>query len=75
MRERCADGAGAGGFSAFTGGHSHGLGVSPKDVGVGVGMGMMGKGGESPPGDMATKQCVCLLFSYRVAAGRLTVSW
>ncbi|KAF9810365.1 hypothetical protein IEO21_06985 [Rhodonia placenta] len=47
-----------GGFSAFTGGHSHGLGVSPKDVGVGVGMGMMGKGGESPPGDMATKQAL-----------------
>lgn len=50
------------GFSAFNGGTSLGsvgLGVSPKEVNV-PGMGMVGmqKGGETPPDDLATKQCV-----------------
>ncbi|KZT07979.1 HLH-domain-containing protein [Laetiporus sulphureus 93-53] len=48
-----------GGFSAFGGGSmgSVGLGVSPKDMGMGAMMGGA-KGGESPPGDMATKQAI-----------------
>ena len=56
------------GFSAFNGGASLGsvgLGVSPKEVNV-PGMGIVGmqKGGETPPDDIATKQCVfCVLLS------------
>ena len=50
------------GFSAFNGGASLGsvgLGVSPKEVNV-PGMGIVGmqKGGETPPDDLAAKQCV-----------------
>ena len=51
------------GFTAFNGGTSLGsvgLGVSPKEVNV-PGMGLVGmQKGESPPDDLATKQCVCL---------------
>ena len=56
------------GFRAFNGGASLGsvgLGVSPKEVNV-PGMGIVGmqKGGETPPDDIATKQCVfCVLLS------------
>ena len=53
------------GFSAFNGGASLGsvgLGVSPKEVNV-PGMGLMQKG-ETPPDDLATKQCVCLVFPH-----------
>ena len=41
---------------------SVGLGVSPKEVNV-PGMGIVGmqKGGETPPDDLAAKQCVVLL--------------
>lgn len=49
------------GFSAFNGGTSLGsvgLGVSPKEVNV-PGMGIVGmQKGETPPEDLASKQCV-----------------
>ncbi|KAI0634757.1 helix-loop-helix DNA-binding domain-containing protein [Trametes polyzona] len=52
------------GFNAFNGGTSLGsvgLGVSPKEVNV-PGMGIVGmQKGESPPEDLAAKQCVALI--------------
>ncbi|KAI0674620.1 helix-loop-helix DNA-binding domain-containing protein [Trametes maxima] len=62
------------GFSAFNGGTSLGsvgLGVSPKEVNV-PGMGIVGvQKGESPPEDLAVKQCVPASFVLLASDGSL----